>query len=507
MAATMLHGDQVASDTHLTGAGAPHDAGRSPAGPAAFAALVHRLCAPVDIATLVVFRIAFGAILAWEVWRYLRYGWIARYYIEPSLHFSYYGFGWVQPWPGTWMYVHFSAIAILALCIMTGTLYRLATVLVFLGVTYTFLLDQATYLNHMYLVCLVSFLMIFVPSHRTLSVDALIRPGLRSEIAPTWALWILQFQIALPYVYGGIAKLNTDWLQGEPVRMWLAVRAERSAIAPLLTSEWTVYLICYGGLLFDLLVVPLLLWRRTRVPAYLAVLVFHLSNAYLFNIGIFPWFMIVATLLFFPPDWPRTLWRHLQRLLPPPGATHSAEALVPPAPAATPTDRPVDRRRPGRIEALVLGILALHVLAQVLIPLRHWLYPGDVAWTDEGHRFSWRMKLRSRSYDLVYLAIVPSTGAAWAVNPGDFITRWQGENLDGRPDMMLQLAHWMADRLRREGYSDVEIHAQALTSLNGRKRQHLIDSTVDLASRPRDLWPADWLKPLEEPLVRTPAQP
>jgi hypothetical protein len=356
-----------------------------------------------------------------------------------------------------------------------------------------------------------------VPVHRACSVDAWNWPAHRSSVAPTWALWILRFQIALPYVYGGIAKLNMDWLQGEPVRMWMTERAARSAIAPVLTSEWTVYLICYGGLLFDLLVVPLLLWRRTRLAAYLAAVAFHLSNAYLFNIGIFPWFMIAATLLFFPPTWPKTVWRHVERLLPPPDAPNSANAAssaapspgapASPAPAATPVERPQTRRWPGRAESLVLGVLGIFVLAQVLIPFRHWLYPGDVAWTDEGHRFSWRMKLRSRTYDLTYLAMTPSTGRVWELNPGHFITRWQADNMDGRPDMALQLAHWMADRLRREGYEDVQIHVQALTSLNGRKRQHLIDPTVDLGNTPRDLWPATWLVPLEEPLVRRSAQP
>jgi hypothetical protein len=394
-------------------------------------------------------------------------------------------------------------LGVLAVCIIAGAVYRISAALFFLGISYLFLLDQATYLNHVYLVCVVAFLMIFVPCHRALSVDTWNAPRIRSDVAPTWALWLLRFQIAVPYTYGGIAKLNADWLQGEPVRMWLAYRAEQSVVAPLLTSEWTVFFISYGGLLFDLLVVPFLLWRRTRPLAFLAALAFHLTNWYLFNIGIFPWFMIAATLLFFPPSWPRELLRAGRRLLARRG-TASAE-IVEPVAVAVAVDgaaRVAERRSPGRGEAIVLGVLALHVLVQLLLPFRHLLYPGDVAWTEEGHRFAWRMKLRDKSHTTTYVAFVPSTGVTWRLNPRDYLSAWQEEEMAGRPDMILQLAHVMADGLRRQGLPDVQVHVRALTSLNGRRRRDLIDPRVNLAAKERSIWPADWLVPLDEPLRR-----
>ena len=52
---------------------------------------------PVDISFLVFFRILFGGIMLWEVYRYFTYGWIRRYYVEPALTFTYYGFSWVKP--------------------------------------------------------------------------------------------------------------------------------------------------------------------------------------------------------------------------------------------------------------------------------------------------------------------------------------------------------------------------------------------------------------------------
>ncbi len=219
-----------------------------------------RLFGPVDIASIVFFRIAFGALMAWEVTRYFSRDWIRAYFVWPTFHFKYYGFGWVEPWPGPGMELHFAALGALALCIMVGLFYRVAAALFFLGFAYVFLLDQAYYLNHFYLIVLLSLILVFVPAHRALSLDAWRRPGLRAATAPAWALWLLRSQVGIPYLYAGLAKLNGDWLRAEPMRLWLAGRTTLPLIGPLLETEWAPYLMAYGGLVFDLAAVPALLW-------------------------------------------------------------------------------------------------------------------------------------------------------------------------------------------------------------------------------------------------------
>ena len=186
-----------------------------------------RTCAalfePVDISFLVFFRIVFGGILVWEVYRYFTRGWIGRYFVEPVVNFTYYGFSWVQPWPGRGMYIHFFVLGLAAACVMVGFLYRFAAPVLFLTFTYFFLLDQTRYMNHFYLVCLISFLMCFLPAERAFSVDALLRRKIRSDTVPAWTLWLLRFQLGIPFFFGGIAKLNSDWLYGgEPMRIWLS---------------------------------------------------------------------------------------------------------------------------------------------------------------------------------------------------------------------------------------------------------------------------------------------
>ena len=123
---------------------------------------------PVDAASLTFFRIAFGTVMVWEVARYFAYDWIYSNWIQPRFFFPYYGFEWVQPWPGDWMYWHFLALGVLAACIALGFLYRLAAALFFLVFAYVFLLDQANYLNHYYLIVLISLLMVVVPANRYL---------------------------------------------------------------------------------------------------------------------------------------------------------------------------------------------------------------------------------------------------------------------------------------------------------------------------------------------------
>lgn len=123
----------------------------------------------------------------------------------------------------------------------------LSITLFFLGFTYWFLLDRTQYLNHFYLICLISFLMIFIPAHWMYALDAYWRPSIRAVVAPAWALWVLRLQLGIAYFYGGIAKINGDRLRGEPMRLWLSARTDFPMIGALFTEEWVVYTFSYSG--------------------------------------------------------------------------------------------------------------------------------------------------------------------------------------------------------------------------------------------------------------------
>ncbi len=455
--------------------------------------LLQRLCAalfkPVDISFLVFFRILFGGIMLWESYRYFTHGWIARYYVEPALTFSYYGFSWVKPWPGRGMYIHFALLGLAAACVMAGFLYRIAAPVLFLAFTYFFLLDQTRYLNHFYLVCLISFLMCFLPAERAFSVDALLRPRIRSDYVPAWTLWLLRVQVGIPFFYGGIAKLNSDWiLGGEPMRSWLLPLTKVPGGSEFFTSDLVVYGFVIGGLLLDLLVVPLLLWRRTRIFAFVAAVLFNLINAVIFDIGIFPWLMLGALLIFFPPD----LMRHFARRFMSPG-----EEFVETEPSQVSTAESFPSLSAS--QKLVAGLLAAYLVIQLLLPLRHYLYPGNVSWTEEGHNFSWHMKLRTKTGESLFTVTHPQSGQTWTIKPEDYLKRHQVVKLT-KPDLILLFSHHLAEEKRREGYENVEVRARVMVSLNGREPQLLVDSNVDLAKEQMSLFPARWIVPLTTPL-------
>jgi vitamin K-dependent gamma-carboxylase-like protein len=447
---------------------------------------------PVDISFLVFFRILFGGITLWEVYRYFTHGWISRYYVEPALNFTYYGFSWVKPWPGRGMYIHFFVLGVAAACVMVGFLYRIATPVFFLAFTYFFLLDQTRYLNHFYLVCLIGFLMCFLPAERALSVDAWLRPNIRSDVVPAWTLWLLRAQVGIPYFYGGIAKLNSDWIHGgEPMRSWLHPLTRVTGGSTVFTADWVVYSFVIGGLLLDLLVVPLLLWRRTRLFGFAAAIAFNLTNAVIFDIGIFPWLMLGALLIFFPPDLPRRFAREFMS---------SGETL--PAPASvTPIAEPGDYQSLTRSQKSVAGLLAAYLVVQLIFPLRHYLYPGDVSWTEEGHNFSWHMKLRTKGGEAVFTVTHPQTGQTWTIKPQDYLKSHQVVKMTTKPELILHFAHYLAEEKRREGFDNVEVRARVMVSLNGRQPQLLVDPNVDLAKEEVSLLPARWIVPLTTPLV------
>ena len=442
------------------------------------------LFTPVDAGSIAVFRIGFGFILLWDVWRYYAKGWVERYYIQPDFYFKYYGFEWVQPWDGDGMYWHFAVMGVCAFLIMVGAFYRLAVIVFTLAFTYVFLLDQSRYLNHFYLVVLFSTLLCVIPAHRRSSVDAWRRPSLRSNTLPVWTLWLLRAQLEIVLLFAGIVKINADWLQLQPLKMWLAERADFPfGLGYLFTQDWSVAVAAYGVIALHIVGAPLLLFKRTRLVVFCLYAAFHTLNHFVFTIGIFPWFTLFASLLFFEPDWPQRLWSRLRRKI----ATESA--------AYSSYSTPVLQQH------LILSFVIIWSLSQILIPLRHWLYPGNVSWTEEGHRFSWQMKLRDKD-GWVDFYVVDSDDRAniTHVPPHWFLTDKQARKMSGRPDMILQFAHFLADHWREHyGVKNPQVYASAFVSLNGRQPKLLVDPAIDLVQVERNLLPADWIVPLHQP--------
>jgi vitamin K-dependent gamma-carboxylase len=445
------------------GAGSGGRAGRP------WLALGNRIVArPIDAASLAVFRILFGVTMAVGAVRVLALGWVDELYLRPTYHFTWELAPWVRPLPAGLMHLHFVALALLACGIALGFYYRLTATLFCLGFTYVELIDKSTYLNHYYLVSLLAALLAVLPAHQIWSIDAWRRRVPATRTIASWTVNLLRFQVAIVYVFAGLAKINGDWiLEAQPLRIWLAARSELPMIGQFFTQAWVPYVFSWCGAAFDLSIVGFLLWRPTRSLAYVSLIVFHAMTGLLFPIGLFPWIMIVATTIFFPPDWPRR-WRN----------TRVRDALA---------------RRPtvsgaSLVSRTTCAFIALYGAVQIAVPLRAY-WPGtDPDWTSRGFNFSWRVMLAEKAGYTELVVVERATGRHWTVRLRDYVTERQEKMMAQDPFMVRALARHIATEQRAQRRIDVEVRAESFASLNGRPFQRLIDPRVDLAGPETRNW-------------------
>jgi hypothetical protein len=444
------------------------------------------LAAPVSIAPLVTFRIVFGAMMLASVLRFVSNGWVQDLYLTPGFHFSYFGFEWVRPLGASGVYALFGCMAVSALGILLGAWYRISALAFFLSFTYVELIDQATYLNHYYFVSTMAGLLVFLPAHRSVSVDVWRRPSLALQVVPRWMLGSLRLQLGLVYVFAGIAKLNADWLlRAQPMRIWLP--AKTHILGAWLESKWVAFAFSWAGAAYDLFIPFALLWRRTRTLAYMAVIAFHLLTWLLFPIGMFPWIMILSTLVFFPGEWHDKRLKQIGALL---RGNSPASAPVTLEAAAAPS--------------WLLALFGLHFLVQLLLPFRYLAYPGDLFWTEQGYRFSWRVMLMEKAGHATFRIRDPRTGAEGEVINSDYLTPNQEKMMATQPDMLLQYAHFLDATYRRKGIPDPEVYADVFVTLNGSGTRPFVDPARDLSRITESFAHKDWLLPFQPP---HPSQP
>jgi hypothetical protein len=437
-----------------------------------------------DNASVTFFRIGVGVFFSAWAWDYLASGRAFAVYVEPKVHFAYPWLDRVKPLSHNGMVLVFVAVIILGLLVAAGVWYRWSSLVLALLFTYLFLIEKTNYQNHYYLMMLLAWWLPLLKLNVNVAWDAMRNPSMKSPHVSRWVLWILRFHIALPYLFGGLAKLHGDWLAGEPMRQILASQVQLPIVGPFLDNELAVFMFVWGGLLFDLAVVPGLMLSRTRAFAYVCCVAFHCMNSVLFNIHVFPWFMIFATTLFFEPDWPRRL------LGGKPLNNEHSESLS----AIT----------PSRGSKWMFAMVLLYCVFHCLWPFRHLLYPGDASWTERGHLFAWRMMLRGKTAGVRYFVIDRQADQTYHPNLRGVITVDQANRFSRDPEMIVQLAHYLADTHEAKTGYRPEVRALVLTSLNGRKPQQFVDSNVDLAAEPKFAMQRSWILPLTEPLRPSP---
>lgn len=379
-------------------------------------------------------------------------GWVDQVYVEPKFTFTFIGFEWMQPLPGYGMYVVFLALSILALCITFGYRYRLATFLLFFGWGYVYLMHKVSYNNHHYLYWILIALFFFIPAHKYRSADVKAGRVQESLHCRWWHVYQFIGLYLIVYTYAAIAKLYPDWYRGIPLDIWFGAKSERPIIGTFYGWEYAPLLFAWGGKFFDFLVIPMLLWRPTRWFAIGLSLIFHLINSITFEIGTFPYMMIVSIVLFFPPEQIRNRFFKQKQ-----------------APDLVHVGNPVNQR-------LTSWLIGVFVAIQVLLPLRHHLYEGNVFWTEEGHRLSWRMMLRSKTGNTSFI-VKTKDGSFVNHNINDHLTHKQYYNMSTHPDMIWQYVQYLKSLYG----NDISVNVVAYVQLNRGPSVPMIDREVDLA--------------------------
>jgi hypothetical protein len=436
-----------------------------------------------DAAPLAVFRIGFGALMLASIIRFWGLGWIDKLYLQPKFQFSYYGFEWIKP-IDNYTYLIFAICGLSAFFVLIGFKYRLAIITFFLSFTYIELMDKTTYLNHYYFVSVISFLMCFLPANGYFSLDAIIRKKQYKQI-PKWTIDGIKLLLALVYIYAGLAKLNSDWLlKAMPLKIWLPSKYDIPLIGEtLMHKDWFHFAMSWSGLIYDLAIPFLLVYKKTRTFAFIMVVIFNVFKRVLFPIGMFPYVMIVSTLIFFNADVHEKILNVLRRLLK--FLTFKTIALK------TEVYNYSHKK-------IIVPLLIVFFTVQIIFPWRYLLYPNELFWTEEGYRFSWRVMLMEKAGYANFKIVNSETKDFFYVDNLDFLTPFQEKQMSFQPDFILQYAHYLGHHFKSQGHENVQVFVESYVALNGRLSQPYIDPKIDLYQERESFKHKKWILPFND---------
>lgn len=424
---------------------------------------------PIDVSVLAIFRIFFGMFMVYQMIYYYQIDYTFQFIYGPEVLFPYQGLEFLEPFSlGILQTIH-AGLLISAILITLGFLYRYAMIFFFIGFFYFSFVDKTLYNNHIYLIALIAFVMIFMDADKKYSLRAKFSKKKLSTLIPAWQQYILTFLISIVYFFGGITKMSANWLDSNLVSYTID-QAQSSILTNLFPKETLVVLIKYGGLVFDLSIAFLLLYKKTRKLGVLLVVIFsYTNNSILFDdIGIFPFFMICATILFFDSA---KVGRYVDNIFSKKSAEDAAE---------TPIE--TSQQKQPKFRKLALICIAIFVLFQLLFPFRHFLFTSNPEWTGVAQRFSWRMKMQSRNVTQFSMSLVDrETSQKYNLDGTTFVTKNQFMHMPEDPYTFVHLAKYISKKLYIErGLINPIIKAELMVEFNGMPAQYMLDPRIDL---------------------------
>jgi hypothetical protein len=441
----------------------------------------------ISVAPLITFRILFGAATFISTLRFMLLGWVDLHFVHTQVQFKYYGFEWVQLLSPAIIYAIHILMLLASLGILLGTYYRICAIVFFVCFTYSELIDLTYYLNHYYFVSLVALLMCVVPANIQCSIDAWRKPTIQRPTVPAWCINIFKAQLIIVYFFAGIAKINYDWLiNALPLRIWLPANDELPIIGWLFKYNVTAYIFSWVGMLFDISVGYFLLIKRTRFWAWVAVVIFHILTGWMFQIGVFPLVMIVSTMIFFSATFHQNLLQAVQQFVP--MMTRITKET---------THFIAYYNRIWFKKAIAVFLIGWFSF-QLLFPFRYLLYPGNIFWTEEGYRFSWRVMLMEKAGTAIFYVTDETTGKEGVVDNRDFLNIHQEKQMAMQPDLILQYAQFLKRHYENRGAKVSSVRAEVYITLNARPSQLLISDTLNLLTVSDSWKPKTWILPANE---------
>ena len=436
--------------------------------------------------SLAVFRIGFGFLMCFSIIRFWYKGWIEKLYLVPEFHFSYYGFEWVKP-IGDYTYLLFIICFISALFVAIGFKYRVSIILFFLSFTYIELMDKTTYLNHYYFISILSFLMCFLPMNAIFSIDNIINRKQYLKVQ-SWTVDSIKLLLSIVYIYAGLAKLNSDWLfKAMPLKIWLPSKFDLPIIGEnLMQYEWVHYAMSWGGMFYDLLIPFLLLYKPTRIFAFFLVIFFHIFTKVLFPIGMFPYIMIIGSIIFFDSEVHKKIIHFLKNFL---IKFYDINKIK---------DLEKINFYKIKMQNLNLSIVVIFFVIQLSFPFRYAFYPGELFWNEQGYRFSWRVMLMEKMGYSTFKIVDQKTGKFFYVNNEEFLTPFQEKQMSFQPDFILEYANYLGDVYTKRGHKNVQVFTDSYVALNGRLSQRFIDHNVNLYGIKESFKHKNWILPFND---------
>jgi len=317
--------------------------------------------------------------------------------------------------------------------------------------------------------------MCFFPANNNYAVDAKNNEAIRKNEMYSYVKWIIVLQLFIVYTYASVAKLYGDWFDLGIIKILMASKADYYIIGDLLQHPWVHHIVGVFGILFDLLIVPALLWKPTRKIAFYISIFFHLFNSIVFQIGIFPYLSLAFTVFFFEP-------KTIQKIFFKNKKTYIKQYTTAPS-----------------FKNMVLLLGSIYFIIQVCLPVRHHLIKDDVLWTEEGHRLSWRMMLRSRVGKIKFQVVNHTTNNESIVKIDEYLTNKQHRRIAAYPDFIWQFAQHLKREYAEKG-EDISVYAKnSKVSINGKPFRAFINPKVDLAHAEWNyLWHNEWIYPSDK---------